>query len=100
MEKYEHITKMENIMVEQNKILKEMNQLFDAFDAQHEEYRKLLAYYYSEQRAQDLTDDSNHLIPESMHRGVLSEDEIFDLIGDYRDTAIRMLEIAVKMLKD
>lgn len=100
MEKYAHITKMENIMVQQNQQLKEMNQLLDTFDAQHEEYRELLTYYYSEQRRQDLDDDSNHLIPESIHRGVLSEDEIYELIGEYRDTAIRMLEIAVRMIKE
>lgn len=99
MEKYAHITEMESIMVQQNQKLKEMNQLLDSLDAQHEAYKALLDYYYSDQRTQDLEDDSNHLIPESLHRGVLSEDEIFDLMGDYRDTAIRMLETAVRMLK-
>lgn len=100
MEKYAHITKMEQIMVQQNEALKEINQLLDTLDAQLEAYKQLLTYYYSEQRAQDLKDDSNHLIPKSLHRGVLSEDEIFDLIGEYRDTAIRMLEIAVQMIKE
>ncbi len=99
MDKYAHITKMENIMVQQNEILKELNQLLDTLDAQHEDYKNLLAYYYSKQRAQDLEDDSNHLIPANLHRGVLSEDEIFDLIGEYRDTALRMLELAVQMIK-
>lgn len=100
MEKYEHITKMENIMVQQEETLKDMNQLLDEIDAHREEYRSLIAYYYSEQRSQDCEDDSNHLIPEDMNRGVLSEDGIFDLVGDYRDTAFRMLEIAVQMLKE
>ena len=100
MDKYAHITKMENIMVQQNETLKELNQLLDTIDAQREAYRNLLAYYYSEQRSKDLVDDENHLIPENIRRGVLSEDEIFDFIGDYRDTAIRMLEIGVKMLKE
>lgn len=100
MEKYAHITKMENIMVQHNETLKELNQLLDSLDAQREDYKKLMDYYYSEQRSQDLDDDSNHLIPENLHRGVLSEDEIYDLIGEYRDTAIRMLEIAVRMIKE
>ncbi len=100
MEKYEHITKMENIMVQQGEMLKEMNQILDAIEAHREKYRELLTYYYSEQRSQDLDDDANHLIPETMSRGVLSEDGIFDLIGDYRDTAFRMLESAVQMIKE
>lgn len=100
MEQYAHIIKMEHCMVEQQKLLQEMSQLLDAFQKHREEYRALLTYYYSEQREQDLADDSKHLIPETMHRGVLSEDEIFDLIGEYRDTAIQMLDVAVQMLKE
>ncbi len=99
MEEYAHITKMETIMVQQEELLKELNQLLDALDARQEDYRALLTYYYSDQRNRDLADDANHLIPETLSRGVLSEDEIFDLIGDYRDTAIRMLETAAQMLK-
>lgn len=100
MEKYTHITQMENIMVQHNQKLEEMNQLLDTLDTQREAYRKLLEYYYSVQREQDLQDDKNHLIPESISRGVLTEDEIFELIGQYRDTAIRMIEIGVRMLKE
>lgn len=100
MDKYAHITEMENILVEQNELLREMDQLLDTLDAKRQEYSSLMAYYYSEQRAQDLEDDHHHLIPDTLHRGVLSEDEIYDLIGDYRDTAMRMLELGVQMLKE
>ncbi len=100
MEKYTHITKMENILVQQNQQLKELNQLLDLLDAHREEYKQLISYYYSPQRSQDLEDDSKCLIPQDLKRGVLSEDEIFDLMGDYRDTALRMLETAVHMLKE
>lgn len=100
MEKYAHITKMENIMVQQSQMLKDMNLLLEKIAEHRNEYKELITYYYSKQRAQDLEDDSNHLIPETLHRGVLSEDEIFDLMGDYRETAIRMLEIAAQMLKE
>ena len=100
MDKYAHITEMENILSSHNELLREMDQLLDALDAKCQEYKSLLEYYYSEQRAQDLEDDAHLLIPDTLHRGVLSEDEIFDLIGDYRDTAMRMLELGVQMLKE
>lgn len=87
-------------MERQNEGLKEMNQLLERLDTQRGEYRELIAYYYSEQRNQDLKDDSDHLIPDEIHRGVLSEDEIYDLMGEYRDTAIRMLEIGIRMVKE
>lgn len=99
MKNYEHITKMENILVRQRESMKELNRCMDEIDAHGEEYKDLVAYYYSDQRSQDLRDDVDHLIPESLHRGVLSEDEIYDLMGDYRDAALRMLETALWMLK-
>lgn len=100
MEKYTHIAHMEQILVQQEELLRNMNQLLGSIEQNRDAYRELLNYYYSEQRAQDLEDDSAHLIPDEMPRGVLTEDGIFDLVGDYRDTAIRMLETAVQMLKD
>ena len=99
MEKYEHITKMETILVDHEEMLKALNQHLDALEARQDDYTALLEYYYSDQRNQDLEDEENHRIPQTLARGVLSEDGIFDLVGDYRDTAIRMMEVALKMLK-
>ncbi len=100
MDKYAHITKMETIRVQQDEMLRELNRLLDAMEEHRQEYKDLITYYYSQQREQDLRDDAAHLIPETLSRGVLSEDGIFDLVGDYRDTAIRMLEIGVGMVKE
>lgn len=99
MEKYAHIEKMESIMVAHENMMRQLNEVLDQLAAQQADYTALMEYYYSDQRNQDLEDDSNALIPETMHRGVLSEDEIFDLMGDYRDTALRMAELAIQMLK-
>lgn len=99
MEPYAHITQMETIMVNHEKMLRELNRLLDTFEARQADYQALLEYYYSDQRNQDLRDDENHLIPQDLARGVLSEDEVFDLMGDYRDTALRMMEVALHMLK-
>lgn len=99
MENYAHITEMEKIRIQQGELLEELNERLDTLDVSREEYRTLMEYYYSDQRAQDLKDDANHRIPQNLKRGVLSEDELYELMGDYRDTAMRMLEIAVQMLK-
>lgn len=99
MEKYAHITKMENIMVYHENTLNELERTLAALDTHCEDYQALMQYYYSEQRNQDLLDDENGLIPDTLSRGVLSEDELFDLVGSYRDAALHMLELAVKMLK-
>ncbi len=99
MDKYEHIAKMEQIMADHEVLMEQLSALLDAVEARQSDYAALIEYYYSSQRNQDLEDDSAGRIPEDMKRGVLSEDGIFDLIGDYRDNAIRMMELAIKMIK-
>ncbi len=100
MDKYEHITKMENIKNEHVQLMEELNELLDKIEACQQDYQSLIAYYYSEQRNQDLEDDKNDLIPKTLSRGVLSEDEIFDLIGDYYDASIRMMEFGLNVIKN
>lgn len=98
MENYEHITEMENILNTHTEKIQELNALLDFIDTHAEEYQALIAYYYSEQRSRDLEDEENGRIPKTLSRGVLSEDAIFDLIGDYYDVGLRMLEVAHKTL--
>lgn len=99
MEKYAHIQKMEAIRVAHADMLQKLEEDLDTLAAHQKDYAALMEYYYSDQRNQDLQDEENDLIPKTMRRGVLSEDEIFDLMGDYRDIALRMAEIAIQMLK-
>lgn len=100
MEQYEHITKMENIMTWHEAAVQKINDLMDELEAHHEDYQALIAYYYSEQRKQDLQDEEADRIPKTMKRGVLSEDEIYDLMYEYHTAAIRMMEHAVRVIKD
>ena len=96
---YEHIIKMENIMVEQEKIVKENEIKLNEINNKLSEFDKLYEYYYSEQRSVDLDDDENHLIPGDINRGVLSEDEIYNLILDYKSLALNMIETGLDILK-
>ena len=100
MEKsYEHITRMENIMVKQETAIRKLESVLDELDAQQKDFEALNAYYYSDQRNQDLEDEENHRIPETLRRGVLSEDEVYNLFLDSRDAALHMMETALKILK-
>lgn len=100
MKQYEHITRMETIMNNHKKLLEDLSSMLDRLEAHQSEYRKLIEYYYSDQRNQDLADDETGLIPDDLCRGVLSEDAIFDLIGDQFDTGIRMAELGLNMIKE
>lgn len=97
--KYEHITKMENIMVRQEENVRKLEFMLKVLDDEQKNYEALNEYYYSEQRSNDLEDEENHLIPENLHRGVLSEDEVYNLFLDYHDAALHMIETALKILK-
>ena len=97
--KYEHITQMEQIMVRQEETVKKLEAVLEALDAQQEDFRALSEYYYSEQREQDLADEEHHLIPEDLHRGVLSEDEVYNLFLDAHGAALHMIETALKLLR-
>ena len=96
---YKHITEMENIMVRQENTLRELEKVLDKLDKQQEDYAALFAYYYSDQRQKDLEDEENHRLPEDLRRGVLSEDEVYNLIIDVRDAGLHMMETALNMLK-
>ena len=97
--KYEHITEMENIMVQQEKTIQKMEEILNELDNQQDDYERLNAYYYSDKREKDLEDEEKHLIPEDLHRGVLSEDEVYNLFLDSNDTALHMIETALRILK-
>lgn len=99
MKEYGHIEKMETIRVQHEEALKELERVLDFLEGHQAEFVSLVEYYGSDQRRQDLADEEQHLIPSTMKRGVLSEDEIYFLMMDYRDAAIRMLEVAAPMLK-
>ena len=99
MKNYDHIVKMEKIRVQQEKMLQEIQALLEQLEECRGDYAALIEYYYSQQRAEDLADDEAGRIPQTIKRGVLSEDEIYELMGDYRDTAIHMMEVALRMIK-
>lgn len=99
MKNFDHITKMENILNSHQNKVNELSENLEYIQNHQDEYKSLIEYYYSEQRNQDLEDDQNNLIPETLNRGVLSEDLIFDLMTDYYEVAVKMLEVATAILK-
>lgn len=100
MEKYKKVMEMETILDHHDQLLQNLNQVLDEFEKSQKEYQKLRRYYHSEEFLQDVKRADNGEIPPSVKCGVLSEDAVFDLIGDNLQTAIRMLETATKIIKE
>ncbi len=98
MKKYEHIKQMEDILRKQEQTIANLNVCIDEMHDNMEEYNRLIEYYYSEQRDKDLADDEKGLIPQDLKRGVLSEDEIYNLMVDYQDVVVKLLDLARDIL--
>lgn len=95
-----HIEEMEKILDKHNEILSRLNDVLDEFEKNQEEYQKLRDYYVSEQYQIDFEKSNNNEFDKNLKCGVLSEDAIYNLIGDNFHTAIRMIELATKVIKE
>lgn len=99
VQNYEHITKYENILNQFDDKVHELEELMLFFEEHHQDFGKLMNYYYSDQRREDLEDDQQGKLPEDLNRGVLSEDAIYNLYVDYRNVSLEMLENGTQFFK-
>ena len=99
MESYAQITEMEAVLDAQTEQLARLNTLLDEMDQDAARYQALVDYYYSDQREQNLAEDEAGTLPQDLKRGVLSEDGIWNLMESRYDTALRMMETALAILK-
>ncbi|HNZ63612.1 MAG TPA: DUF4298 domain-containing protein [Bacillota bacterium] len=95
----EKIVKMESILDRHQALIDQLNQLLDDFELSQKEYHALRDYYSSAQFLEDVRMSNENLLPSDLKCGVLSEDAVFDLIGDNFNTAVRMLELATDIIK-
>ncbi len=95
----EHVIIFEKILNNSEQKLKALNKALDDFEANQADYLALKKYYLSEEYQKDMDISNNSDDYEGIPCGVLSEDAVYNLIGDSFQTYIRMLEIATRFLK-
>ena len=100
MTNIERIENMEKILDESLSLIDDMNALSAKLKKHDEKYRELMEYYYSDERNKDLEDDENGLLPPDLKRGVLSEDGIWNMIEEYRNAAVKMMDAGLDILKN
>ena len=79
--------------------IKEMEDILDKVEANIPNYRKLDNYYSSKYWFEDEKSYNKGELPKDLRCGVLSEDLAYNLFGENQDLAIKMIEIATKMLR-
>ena len=97
--KVKRIKEMEQILEESTEIFANVNKSLDELEKNMKKYNKLDKYYSSENWFIDEEAYREGKLPEDLKCGVLSEDLAYNLFIENNNIAIRMLEIATKMLK-
>lgn len=93
------IKEMEERLDKSSELFKQLDNILDKVEANIPNYRKLDNYYSSKYWFEDEKSYSKGELPEDLRCGVLSEDLAYNLFGENQNLAIRMIEIATKMLK-
>ena len=99
MKRIERIQAMEALLNECGEAVAQCAEAAERFARLQEKVRKLSAYYGSKNWYGDLKAYDQGRLPEGLPCGVLSEDLVYDVLIENRDTAIRMLEIATDVLR-
>ncbi len=71
----------------------------ETYAAAQPDARALAAYYGSEEWKRDFADEEKGLLPDGLKRGVLSEDEAYDVLSENRALLAELLEVCAKVLK-
>ncbi len=100
MEQIERIKKMESIMDKHEKVLKNFNLALEELKKSQKEYEILNDYYSSNEFMEDYDRSNEPDFPKDIKCGVLSEDGLYNLVGDNYSTAIEMMEIALEIIKN
>ncbi|WP_394271557.1 DUF4298 domain-containing protein [Anaerococcus nagyae] len=97
---YEHIKEYTKIYEEHQKLLEDLSKSLKDFKDHQKELEKLEKYYYSEDFIKDHDASNKGEIPDDINQGILTEDAIYDLLGDNYYMARELLDLANYMIQD
>ncbi len=84
MTQIDRITRMEALLDKSKEVVKRLDQTLEDFAELESDIAELEAYYTSPQWRKDYEADEDGKLPKDLKRGVLSEDEIWNVLGDYK----------------
>ncbi|KAA9220513.1 DUF4298 domain-containing protein [Aerococcus loyolae] len=100
MEREARIQAMENHADQVAALLADFSKSLEAYAKGQAAVNKLSDYYGSEEWYRDFEASNQGALPSDLKCGVLSEDQVYNLLTDNYDLAIRMLEIATQVIKN
>ena len=93
MEPTERIREMEEILQAAKDVLARLDDALEDYAALWEKLRALDRYYGGADWRADLARDEAGLFPATLRRGVLSEDEVYNLLSDERRVLEQMRQL-------
>lgn len=93
------VIRFEEILNRSADLKEEMQELLQKFEENLEDYNALKDYYGSREYLDDLEVSNTTDEYDDIEQGVLSEDAVFNLIGEMYHLNVDMLEIATKYLR-
>ena len=100
MEQLERIQKMEGHLNKYAQVLADAQKALEQLEQSQTEYIQLRDYYTGQDFFDDLEYSNSPEFPENIACGVLSEDAVYDLMGEHFETAINLLDLSSSMLKE
>lgn len=99
MTQIERIEQMEQALNQTIEATTLLADALDRYEQAQDAIHQLSAYYGSDDWKKDYADDEAGRLPQTLKRGVLSEDWAWNALADCRELNIRMLEIVTEMLR-
>ncbi|WP_147471053.1 DUF4298 domain-containing protein [Varibaculum vaginae] len=87
------VSQMEAALVRLNDAIATVEGALDTYEQMWDDYRALDKYYSGKDWWEDLEADNQGLLPEDLPRGVLSEDAVYDALGDAEALRERLSEM-------
>ena len=100
MSQLERIQKMEKHLNKYSQVLARAQEALVELERCQSDYIQLRDYYIGQEFFDDLEFSNRPDFPENIACGVLSEDAIYDLMGEHFETAINLLDLSSSMLKE
>ena len=100
MKQIERIERMEQNLERVTNALRVLNDALDEYEAVQEALHELNSYYGSDTWKQDFADDEKGRLPNTLKRGVLSEDAIWNVLEDYRALKERLESLSLVAIRN
>ncbi len=97
---YDYIVELTKIYEDHKKLTEKLDKALNDFKSHQKKLEELERYYYSEKFRDDYDASNKGEIPSEINQGILTEDAIYDLLGDNYYMAREMLDLANYIIQD